>query len=124
MQIVKMSNHLSVLDGPYGIQRTMKAFWFSLTLDDEATFRQLLANSALHLDSLRNGGREPRETSISLNFQTMAVNLIRRKLTEESMVTNSMLSAVTALIGYDVCCKKLLDLIILKISNSGSCWIL
>ena len=41
-----------------GLQRPLRDAWFAVSLADEAAFLQMLSNSALHVDSLRHGGRK------------------------------------------------------------------
>jgi hypothetical protein len=90
------------VDGPNGTTRTVRDVWLSLETDDAATFQQLLANSALHLDRRQNGRPEPIETLASMQFQTRAIRSLQVRLVKNSIITNGMISAVTALMGYEV----------------------
>jgi hypothetical protein len=75
----------------------------SFGTDDEATFHQLIANSALHLDRMQSRRTEPRETHTSIRHQTRALRLIREKLANNTIPTDNMIKAVVGLLGYDVC---------------------
>jgi hypothetical protein len=92
--------------------------WISLETNDEAAFQQLLANSALQLDSLRNGGKEPRETPASIKFQTRAARSVQDKLgIKNAIVTDGMIIAVSGLITYSVGRKKISERLFLKLNR-------
>jgi hypothetical protein len=95
------------VDGPNGTTTTVRDTWLALETDDDAAFQQLLANSALHLDRRRNGRPEPIETHTSIQFQTRAIRALQSKLVKNSVITDGMISAVSALMGYDVRLKRL-----------------
>jgi hypothetical protein len=82
---------------------TIRDVWVSLEVNDEAAFQQLLANAALQLHSLRNGGKEPRETRASIQLQTRAARSVQDRLgMKNAIVTDGMIIAVSGLITYSV----------------------
>jgi hypothetical protein len=50
-----------------------------LALQDEATFFQVLSNSALHMEIMRRGRIGARETPVSILYYSRAIACVRRK---------------------------------------------
>jgi hypothetical protein len=89
-----------VFNNPRFAQRPERDAWFSVALKDAPTFQMVLANSALHLGSFRNGD-EYRETPLSIQYQTLVIRSINARLAI-STVTEDMLGTIAAIIGYYV----------------------
>ena len=92
-----------------GGQRPLRDAWFATALGDEATFHQVLANSALYQDSLRNGGRMPKESVRSVNHNLHAVQSVKRRLLEnQGSVSNGIIGALTGMMVGAVClCSRI-----------------
>jgi hypothetical protein len=85
-----------------GLQRPLRDAWFAVGLADEAAFLQVLSNSALHLDTLRNRSREPRESPLSVYYQLRAVRSINdRRQDSGTFLSDGNIGAVTALLCHD-----------------------
>ena len=86
-----------------GLQRPLRDAWFAVALADEAAFLQVLSNSALHLDAMRNGGRRPRESSQSIYFQLRTIKSVNDRLRDNNtFVSDESIGAVAALMVHDV----------------------
>jgi hypothetical protein len=86
-----------------GLQRPLRDAWFAVGLADEAAFMQVLSNSALHLDALRNGGRKPRESPLSVYYQLRAVRSINdRRQDSGKFLSDGSIGAVAGLLCHDV----------------------
>ena len=89
--------------------------WFSIGLDDPATFNQVLANSELHLEATRHPDRLPQETSTSIRYHQLALTAVRERLVKGE-VSFKLLGTVTGLLAYAVshliasCCSDLVSL--------------
>ncbi|KAK9318743.1 hypothetical protein V1517DRAFT_342400 [Lipomyces orientalis] len=68
-----------LFDDEHGQQRPLRDAWFTVGLQDEATFSQVLANSALHMEIMRRGRDRVRETPDSILYYTRAIASIRRR---------------------------------------------
>lgn len=87
-----------------GGQQVLRDAWFATALGDEATFNQILANSALYEDSFRNGGRMPKESARSVKYTLRAIQSIKGRLQESPVsVTNGIIGALTGLMVGAVC---------------------
>ncbi|KAF2172118.1 hypothetical protein M409DRAFT_17358 [Zasmidium cellare ATCC 36951] len=73
--------------------------WFSVGLDDPATFNQILANSELHLEATKNPDKLPRETATSVHYHQMAVSNIRKRMALGEISTH-ILGCITGLLVY------------------------
>ena len=86
-----------------GLQRPLRDAWFAVGLADEATFLQVLSNSALHLDAMRFGGRRPRESHLSIDYQLRAVKIVNDRLQDIStFISDASIGAVASLTVHDV----------------------
>ncbi|KAK9489184.1 hypothetical protein V1508DRAFT_428769 [Lipomyces doorenjongii] len=68
-----------IFDDEHGQQRPLRDAWFTVGLQDEATFSQVLANSALHMEIMRRGRDGVRETPDSILYYNWAIASIRRR---------------------------------------------
>lgn len=75
--------------------------WFSVGLDDPATFHQILANSELHLEATKNPDKLPRETTTSVHYHQLAVSNIRKRMALGEVSTH-ILGCITGLLVYTV----------------------
>ncbi|KAK4508219.1 hypothetical protein PRZ48_001957 [Zasmidium cellare] len=73
--------------------------WFSVGLDDPATFNQILANSELHLEATKNPDKLPRETATSVHYHQLAVSNIRKRMALGEVSTH-ILGCITGLLVY------------------------
>ncbi|KAF2664018.1 hypothetical protein BT63DRAFT_429553 [Microthyrium microscopicum] len=88
-------------------QLALRDAWFSVGLSDTATFLLVLANSALVMDSVRHGGRDPEESADALQYQTRAIRYTNSKLGGLIVVpTDEMIGNVTGLMCYNVILGK------------------
>jgi hypothetical protein len=101
--ITSLSNNHAVFQDDGGLQRPLRDAWFAVGLADEAAFLQVLSNSALHLDTMRNGGRRPRESRLSIYYQLRTVKSIKKRLANSSTsISDASIGAVAALMVHDV----------------------
>lgn len=70
----------SSLLGHGGQQQPLRDAWFSVGLMDKAAFLNLLANSALHLSSMRKGGLPTDETTVAVKYHMEAVSIVSKRL--------------------------------------------
>jgi hypothetical protein len=102
--------HFAVFQDECGSQRPFRDAWFAVGLTDKAAFMQVLSNSALHFDTLRNG-RKPQETQLSLYYQLRTVrSLNKRRQDEDRFLSNGSIGAVSMLMCHDVGCCFCRDL--------------
>jgi hypothetical protein len=81
----------------------MRDAWFTVGLQDEAAFTQILSNSALHLEMLRKGGKIVGETPDSTRYYTKAITSIRRRVDGATPETlNGIIGAVTGMMAHAV----------------------
>jgi hypothetical protein len=75
--------------------------WFPLGLADAGTFCQILAVSALHLESLRKGVAQ--ESQLSIRFHSKAIANVREHLANDSLpTTENILASIGGFLTYDV----------------------
>lgn len=91
-----------------GQQRALRDAWFSVGLSDEAAFLTVLSNSALHLNSMQNGGAPADETGAAVKYQTEAVAIINKRLADgaaegQACVSDETIGAITGLVCNAVC---------------------
>lgn len=85
-------------------QKAHRNDWFTTALADAPTFYQTLANSELHLEFLRNSGKDLRKTAVSIQFHQRAISALRKQLEEARLgkdaITDGMIGTVPGLIVY------------------------
>lgn len=97
------SNVSEVFDDERGSQRPLRDAWFTVGLQDEAAFTQILSNSALHLEIMLQGGKVVGETPDSTRYYTKAIASIRRRVdtaTPETLI--GIIGAVTGMMAHAV----------------------
>jgi hypothetical protein len=83
-------------------QQTLRDAWFTVGLADAATFLTVLANSALNMNSLHNGG-DLKETPVSMKYQTLAIKYTNSQLANTGAIpTDQTIGTVTGLMCYNV----------------------
>lgn len=91
-----------------GQQRPLRDAWFSVGMTDKAAFMTVLSNSALHVDSIRRGGRTAEESGAAVKYQTEAVGIISQRLKTASPQDDvdgwdATIGAVSGLVCNAVC---------------------
>ncbi|KAH8898164.1 hypothetical protein GQ53DRAFT_837144 [Thozetella sp. PMI_491] len=81
-------------DDDSGQQKPLRDAWFTVGLEDEAAFLQVLANSALHLDSILHDGRLAHETSDSMKYHARALESVQRRISDGG-TSDGLLGSVT-----------------------------
>jgi hypothetical protein len=92
-----------VFNDELGHQRPLRDAWFTVGLQDEATFSQVLSNSALHIEILRHGRDGVRETPDSIRYYTRAMASVRRRVDKANTETlEHIIGAVTGMLAHAV----------------------
>jgi hypothetical protein len=104
IQFILETHVIVVFQDPDSQQRPLRDAWFTVGLEDEAAFLQVLANSALYLDSMRNNGRIAKETSDSMRYHARAlVSVQERMKMGDGAVSDGLIGAVTGFMCHAVC---------------------
>lgn len=87
-------------------QKPLRDAWFSVGLTDRAAFLLVLSNSALHLNSIGEGGLKADDawTATAIRYQTEAVAIINQRLsTDLSDTLDATIGTVSGLVCNAVC---------------------
>jgi hypothetical protein len=81
----------------------MRDAWFSVGLADEAAFFQVISNSALHLQSIKNKRHHPKDNSESMHYHTLALKSVYSRIgAGEPSTTDGMIGAISGFMAYSV----------------------
>jgi len=92
-----------VFNDEQGQQRPCRDAWFSTALQDEATFAQIISNSALHMEIMRRGRDNVCETPDSMRYYTRAIVSVRNRVgTAKREKLEAIIGTVTGMMAHAV----------------------
>jgi hypothetical protein len=101
---MQSTHNVSVFQDDGGQQRPLRDAWFTIGLSDYAAFCQVVANSALHLDSaVHRNGRAAMETPDSMRYHAEALKSIQKRLDDPVAATSDgVIGAVSSFLCHAV----------------------
>lgn len=103
-QLIRTLFNFIVFQDDVGQQRPLRDAWFTVGIQDEAAFYTVLSNSALHLDSMQNGGKRASETTLSTQYYSRAIKSIMKRFhnLSDPGVLDGLIGAITGCMAHAV----------------------